>query len=104
MISCKLEDVIIRHKKPRQTGKPMTCFIIEIIAGKNYCSLKRRFFDPVQQSFDVSLIKRRIVGRVLRPTLAAIKSMKGRCHQRGVIRQPEPDFPFPKTWTCMSTG
>ena len=65
MISCKLEDVIIRHKKPRQTGKPMTCFIVEIIAGKNYCSLKRRFFDPVQQSFDVSLIKCRVARRDL---------------------------------------
>ncbi len=65
MTSCKLEDVIIRDKKARQTWKSMTCFVIEIIASENHRPRQRGFFEPGKQAFDVSLIKRRVSRRGL---------------------------------------
>ena len=65
MTFCKLEDVVVRHKKARQARKATTRFVVEIIASENHRPPKGRSFDPVQQSFNVKLIERRVARRSL---------------------------------------
>jgi hypothetical protein len=65
----KLEDVVVRDKKPGETRESMTGFIIEVIASENDHPLERRSIHPTEQSFDVQLIERRVARRSLKPNI-----------------------------------